>query len=449
MRHHDLLILGAGSGNTIIGPEHDHLDIAIAEPAEFGGTCMNRGCIPSKMLVYAADLSLHARFASKLGVNTFVDSVDWPEIRDRIFGRIDPIAKAGLAYRESLENIYVYRDHASFISEKTVRVGEETVSADQIVISTGASPRIPEISGLAETPFHTSDSIMRIDSLPEHLVIIGGGFIAVEMAHIFDGLGCKVTIILRGDELLRREDHAIRARITEIYGSRFTLLKSRSVRSISYIDKFQLELDSGTEISADQLLIATGRDPNSVNLDLENAGIEVDQSGYIKTDEFLHTTANEIWALGDVTNPMQLKHTANDEARIISHNLLNPGDLLEVDRSNIPQAVFGNPQIASIGCTEEELLSREVPFLVSSRNYSDTAYGWAMEDEQGFVKLLADPESRLLLGAHIIGYQAPTLLQMLVLGMSASLTVDQLAKKQLYTHPALPEVLEQALLEFT
>jgi len=448
MSHHDLLIVGAGSGNTIIGPEHDHLDIAIAEPAEFGGTCMNRGCIPSKMLVYAADLSLNAQTANKLGVNSSFSGVDWEGIQRRIFGRIDPIAEAGLNYRESLENVTVYRDKAAFISENTVAVGREAVSADQIVIAAGASPVIPQLSGLNETPFHTSDSIMRITSLPDHIVIVGGGFIAIEMAHIFGSFGSEVTMILRGDELLREADSSIRERITRIYKDRFTIYLSEEIEQVSHAGEFLINLKKGTEIEADELLIATGRDPNTGFLEPEKGGIDCDEAGYVITDEHLRTSAPGVWALGDVTNPLQLKHTANAEARIISHNLLNPENLLKIDRSVIPKAVFGNPQIATVGFTEDDLLNGGVPYLKSIRDYSDTAFGWAMEDEQGFVKLLIDPSTRLLLGAHIIGYQASTLIQQLVTTMSISMTVDELARNQLYVHPALTEVIEQALLGF-
>ena len=448
MPHHDLLIIGAGSGNTIIGPEHDHLDIAIAEPAEFGGTCMNRGCIPSKMLVYAADLSLNAESAKRLGVHSSLSNIDWLGIQKRIFGRIDPIAEAGLAYRETLENVSVYRDRASFTSEKTLDLAGTEVSADQIVIAAGAHPVIPEFKGLNETPFHTSDSIMRIDALPERLVIIGGGFIAIEMAHIFGSFGSEVKLILRGEEFLSEADPSIRERITDIYSDRFTVYLSETVEQVSHNENFILDLKKAGTVEADQLLIATGRAPNTGFLKPQKGGIECDEDGYVLTDEYLRTTAQGVWALGDVTNPLQLKHTANAEARIIAHNLLDQNNLKKIDRSVIPKAVFGNPQIASVGFTEDELLQRGATYKKSIRNYSDTAFGWAMEDEHGFVKLLMDPASRLLLGAHLIGYQASTLIQQLITAMSESITVDELAKNQLYVHPALTEVVEQALLGF-
>ena len=448
MPHHDLLIIGAGSGNTIIGPEHDHLDIAIAEPAEFGGTCMNRGCIPSKMLIYAADLALNAENARELGVNSSLSNVDWTGIQERIFGRIDPIAEAGLQYRKSLENVTVYRDKANFLSDKTLGISGNEVTADQIVISAGANPVVPDFKGLSDTPFHTSDSIMRITSLPKRLVIIGGGFIAIEMAHIFGAFGSEVIIILRGEEFLSEADCSIRERITEIYSDRFTVYFSEEIEHVSYNEEFVIELKKGGTLAADQLLIATGRAPNTEFLDPQKGGIECDNDGYVLTDEYLRTSSEGVWALGDVTNPLQLKHTANAEARVVAHNLLNSDNLIKIDRSVIPKAVFGNPQIATVGFTEDELLQKNIPYSKSIRSYSDTAFGWAMEDEQGFVKLLTDPSSQLLLGAHIIGYQASILIQQLVTAMSASITVEELAKNQLYIHPALTEVVEQALLGF-
>ena len=448
MTHHDLLIVGAGSGNTLIGPEHDNWDVAIVEPEAFGGTCMNRGCIPSKMLVHTADLALSAQRAPELGVHTTFDRADWPAIRDRIFGRIDPIAEDGLTYRESLPNVTVYRHHAHFTGEHTLDLEGNPVSADRIVLAAGARPVVPELPGLLESPFHTSDTIMRVEPLPERLVILGGGFIAVEMAHVFDALGAQVTIVARRNRLLRGADESIRDRITSLYAKRLDLRTSTTVKQIDHHSTFDLHLDDGTVLQAEQLLVATGRRPNSDSLEVARGGIAVDGDGYVTTDEYLRTSAAGVWALGDITNPAQLKHTANEEARVVAHNLLHPGNPRPIDRSLVPYAVFGHPQIASVGATEEELASQGTPHLVSVRDCASTAYGWAMEDTSGFVKLLADPDSRLLLGAHILGPQAPTLIQQLITGMAAGLTVDRMARGQLYIHPAMPEVVEQALLGF-
>jgi mycothione reductase len=447
MPHHDLLIIGAGSGNSIIGPEHDDWDVAIAEPWDFGGTCMNRGCIPSKMFVHAADLALSARRGPALGVQTSFRGADWPAIRDRVFGRIDPIAAAGLEYRNSLENVTVYRHSARFTGEHTVDLGGLEVTADRIVVAAGARSMAPAVPGLADTPFCTSDDVMRLDELPERLVVLGGGFIAAEMAHVFDGLGSSVTIVHRGDLMLRGADEDVRRRITDVYVDRMDVRLETTVSAVSHDGTYEILLSDGSSLQADQLLVATGRRPNGDLLEVHRARITLDERGYITTDDHLRTSADGIWALGDITNPRQLKHTANAEARIVAHNLTNPEELQSVDRSVVPHAVFGHPQVGSVGHTQKELVDAGRPHLVASRRYSDTAYGWAMEDSTGFAKVLADPDTRLLLGAHIVGPQAPTLVQQLIQGMAAGLTVDQMAHGQLYIHPAMPELVEQALLD--
>jgi mycothione reductase len=445
--HHDLLIIGAGSGNSIIGPEHDDWDVAIAEPWDFGGTCMNRGCIPSKMFVHAADLALSARRGPALGVHTSFQAADWPAIRDRVFGRIDPIAAAGLEYRNSLENVTVYRHSARFTGERTVDLGGLEVTADRIVIAAGARSLVPDVPGLADTPFSTSDDVMRLDELPDRLVILGGGFIAAEMAHVFDGLGSRVTIVHRGDLMLRGADEDVRRCITEAYVDRMDVRLETTVSRVSHDGTYEILLSDGSTLQADQLLVATGRQPNGDRLEVHRAGITLDERGYIITDDQLRTGADGIWALGDVTNPRQLKHTANAEARIVAHNLADPTELQSVDRSVVPHAVFGHPQVGSVGHTEKELIDSGRPHIVATRRYADTAYGWAMEDSTGFAKVLADPDTRLLLGAHIVGPQAPTLVQQLIQGMATGLTVDQMARQQLYIHPAMPELVEQVLLD--
>ncbi len=447
MPHYDLLIIGAGSGNSVIEPQHEHWKIAIAEPGDFGGTCMNRGCIPSKMLVHAADLALSAKHANKLGVYTIFTGADCPAIRDRIFNRIDPIAEAGLTYRKKLKNTTVYRSKARFIGERTFDVGGSKITADRVVIATGARPHELPIPGLSNTPFHTSDTIMRLDALPNHLAIIGGGFIALEMSHIFGGLGSEVTIIHRDDLLLRRADLDIRQRITDIISGRLDLRRNTEIVNVRHEENFYLDLSDGATISPDVLLIATGRKPNSDSLDLDKGGVTTDQDGYITTDEFLNTSAPQVWALGDVSNPMQLKHTANAEARAVAHNLTNPDDPRSVDYSFVPSAVFCNPQIAWVGPSEFQLQAEGKSYISTTRNYANTAYGWAMEDTTGFIKLLGDPETRRLVGGHLIGPQASTLVQQLVQGMTMGATIDQMARDQLYLHPAMPEVIEQALLE--
>lgn len=448
MPHYDLLIIGAGSGNSIIDERHDDWNIAIIEPGDFGGTCLNRGCVPSKMFIHTADRAYMAQQNAPFGIETKFINADWEKIRDRVFNRIDPITESGLNYRISLPNVTVYRSPARFIDEKTILVDDDVITAEQIVVAAGARPSVPDISGISEVPYLTSDEMMRVDELPSHLVIIGGGFIAVEMAHIFSAFGSEVTIIHRGDRLLREMDSDISEQITEIYANRMNLFLETEVSQITHNESFEINLSSGDLIVCDQLLVATGRRPNTDSLDAAAGNIVTSASGHIETDTYLQTSSKGVWAIGDITNPIQLKHLANADAKIVGHNLCTPDDLLPVDRSLSPSAVFGYPPIASVGLTEKQASEQGIPFVVAVRPFADTAYGWAMEDQKSFIKVLMDPSTRLLLGAHLIGPQSPSLIQQLIQGMSLGQTVDEMAKSQLYIHPALPEVIEQALLEF-
>ena len=200
-------------------------------------------------------------------------------------------------------------------------------------------------------------------------------------------------------------------------------------------------------IRGDALLVAAGRIPNSDTLDAAASSIEVDGSGYVVTDRHCRTSLEGVWALGDVANPVQLKHVANHEARVVRHNLTHPDDPIAVDHRFIPHAVFGNPQIAAVGLTERDCRHRGIEYVSHVQPYGSAAYGWAMEDTDSAVKVIADAGTRRLLGAHIIGPQASTLIQQLIQGMHFGLTVDEMARSQYYIHPALSEVVEQALLE--
>lgn len=444
----DLIIIGAGSGNSILTEDFDGWNVAIVERSVFGGTCLNRGCIPSKMFIYPASIVETVRTAGPLGVDASVQNVRWPEIVDRVFGRIDPIAAGGEEYRRSLDNVTVFAEDARFVGPKQVQVGDKVITAETIVIAAGARPRIPEIAGLADVPFHTSATIMRLEEVPPRLAILGGGFIACEMGHVFEAAGSDVTIINRSSNLLRSHDDEVSEKFTEVFSKRFNVRGGQTPSLIrSDGAEIVIEFDGAEPVVADALLVATGRIPNGEQLDVTKTGVELNDSGYVVVDEHQRTAVDGIWALGDISNPMQLKHTANAETRVVAHNIHHPDDLQIVNYSGAPSAVFTHPQIATVGKTERELKDEGVNYIAHSQPYGATAYGWAMDDDYGFCKVICDADSRLLLGAHILGHEASLLIQQLVLGMRFGLTVDEMARGPLYIHPALSEVVEQALLE--
>ncbi|MET9274306.1 mycothione reductase [Kribbella sp. NPDC003557] len=460
MTHYDLAIIGTGSGNTIVNRRFADWKVAIVERGTFGGTCLNVGCIPTKMFVHAADVAATPSVSSGYGIDEQLLGVRWPEVRDRIFGRIDPIAAGGSEYRHhnpDNANVTVYDGTGRFTGVKELTVdgkdGSSSVfSADRYVIASGSRPIVPPIPGLAETGFHTSNTIMRLEQLPRRLAIIGSGFVAAEFAHVFASFGVEVTVIARSGELLRTEDAEIAARYTEIARAKYDVRLNHETIRVARRDDGSILLgmlhpDGSDELEVDELLVAVGREPNSDLLNLDATGVEVDREGRVVVDAYQQTTVDGIYALGDVTNPHQLKHVANHEARVVKHNLLNPDDRIEADHRFVPHAVFSSPQIASVGLTEEQARDRGIPYVAAVQRYADIAYGWAMEDTTGFAKVLADPDSGQIIGCHVIGPQAPTVIQPVIQAMSFGLDAYTMARGQYWIHPAMPELIENALLK--
>lgn len=462
----DLCIIGSGAGNTIVDEAFNNYRVAIVDAGRFGGTCLNAGCIPTKMMVLPADYAASPSQASRVGVDLQLNRVNFPAITDRIFSRTDAISAGGLEYRKNLENVTVYPQLAEFKDPHTLKVGLNQISAKHFIIAAGSRPKMPDIPGIDDPDLanyiHTSDTIMRIDKLPKRLIIVGGGYVAVEFAHIFASYGTNVTLINRSGSLLRKEDKDISAAFTELFSSKVMLrLNQRPIQveagyrggiCLRTADGFNWEYN----YDADMILFATGRTPNTDTLNLAAAGVDCDsQTGLISVDDHQLTSASHIYAIGDVANRFGLRHVANHEARVARHNIL--ADLTGSDSaagatkvsSNhdaVPHAVFSDPQVASVGKTEQELQAAGQKYLSYTQKYADTAYGWALGDQPGLCKVLADPDTGQLLGCHIIGPQASTLIQPAIQAMSFGLAVSDMARGQYWIHPALTEVLENALL---
>ncbi|MCT7659409.1 mycothione reductase [Mycobacterium deserti] len=457
MAHFDIAIIGTGSGNSILDERYSDKRIAVAEKGIFGGTCLNVGCIPTKMFVYAAEVAQSARESARFGIDAHVDGVRWPDIVSRVFGRIDPLAMGGENYRRSSPNVEVFDSHTRFGPTRPdgrycLRTDDgDEFTADKVVVAAGSRAVIPDAVSECGVPYHTSDTIMRISDVPDHLIIIGGGFVACEFAHIFASLGSHVTLLIRGSTLLRGHDDDIAMRFTDIAAKKWEIRNHHELSDARPLgDGVEITCTDGTKLRGDTLLVATGRVPNGDLLDAEQAGIKVTAGGQVVVDEFQRTTARGVFALGDVSSDFQLKHVANHEARVVKHNLLQDWDdtdaLMPSNHRYIPSAVFTDPQIASVGLTENEARAKGLALRVKIQDYSDVAYGWAMEDTTGIAKIIVDDDSGLILGAHIMGHQASSLIQPLIQAMSFDLPAQDMARGQYWIHPALPEVIENALL---
>ncbi|MEM8923792.1 MAG: mycothione reductase [Actinomycetota bacterium] len=453
MDHFDLIIIGSGSGNAI--PEYlSDWRIALVERGTFGGTCLNVGCIPSKMFVLPADIAEHARhLGPSLGVNTSFDGVDWPAIRNRVFGRIDPIAEGGRQYRATgTPNVELIPGTARFTEPlgpgpKTVDVDGRTITAPRILVAAGARPYDPDIPGLADTPFHTSDTVMRLDALPERLAILGAGYIAVELGHVFSAYGSAVTMYNRSDRMVRAEDAEVSERFTEVFSKRVEFLPNAMPERIDHDGTAFHITANGETRTYDQLLVAVGRRPNSDLVDAETGGLPMNEWGTLVVDDTMATPVEGVWALGDIANRYQLKHLANTEAKAAFWNMANPDDQRRVDYHAVPHAIFSDPQVAGVGLTEAEAAAAGLDYVVGRRDYGGTAYGWALEDDTSFAKVLIERGSGQILGVHVIGPQAASIIQPLIQAMQFRQTAAEVAEQVFYIHPALTEVIENALLE--
>lgn len=457
----DLVIIGSGAGNTIPDERFDDRSIAIIDKGQangaFGGTCLNVGCIPTKMFVYPADVADEAREGGELGVDAEILGTRWADIRDRVFGRIDRYAAGGLRYRvDECPNITVFQQEAWFLPESgdglhRLELADGTVvSGRDVVIGAGSRPVIPPaFTADGAAPFHTNDTIMRLESLPERVIIVGSGYIAAEFAHVFAGLGAEVTVVARGPRLLRSQDQTISEAFTEAVSQRWDVRLGTEVTATRPVGEgVEVDLTDGSTVAGDVLLVATGRTPNGDTLALSAIGIELDDAGRVPVDEHQRTPVRGVWALGDVSTRFPLRHVANHEARTVAENLLADWDspVAASDHRFVPGAVFSRPQVASVGLTEEAARSRGIDVAVAEQRYADIAYGWAMADAPGVCKLIADRSTGLLVGAHIVGHQASALIQSAITAMSFSIPAQEFARGQYWIHPALPELLENALL---
>ena len=456
-KHYDLVIIGTGSANSIPDENFANKSIAIIEKGRFGGTCLNVGCIPTKMYVYAADIALAARESQHLGIHGEVTKVDWNSIVERVFAnRIDLIAQGGEEYRRGDEcpNIDVYAGHATFNGPKSLTVAgacadgsDCVVTGDEIVVATGSRPMIPGPIAKSGARFYTNEDIMRLDKQPTSMIIVGAGFIAMEFAHVFHGLGTDVTVAVRGQELLKHLDQDIKSRFNQAMTDAVDVRFGLNISEVEDTEHgVRVTYDDGSTQEADVLLVATGRVPNGDQMNLDAAGIEMREDGRVKVDDYGRTTADGVWALGDVSSPYMLKHVANAETRVLKHNMLHPEDLRPMPHDHVPSAIFTHPQIATVGMTEDEAREAGFDITVKVQNYGDVAYGWAMNDSQGVAKLIADRNTGRLLGAHYFGEQASTLIQQMVQVMAFDQDVREVATQQYWIHPALPEVTENALL---
>lgn len=430
MKHFDIAILGAGSGLMIMEGALEHgKTCAVIEKGAFGGTCLNRGCIPSKMLVYPADLIREAQRGELVGVTFGRPAIDWARVSARMRRQIDVNQELEQAIAQT-EGVTVYPGEGSFADAHTldIRLKDgrlERISADIIVIATGSRTRVPHIQGLDQTGYLTSESFFsdRFPDKPyESLLIIGGGATALEFAHIFSAFGTRVTVAVRSETMLRSLDGDIApfvkrqledAGVRILYQAGAQSARTQGgLKVMRFLDKLTHE---EYEVAAEEIFLASGILPNTDPLAPDRAGVRMTADGYVITDEKLRTNIPHVYAIGDVNGRFALRHKANYEADVLN-NVLFGDNTRTADYDSVPQAVFTHPQVGSVGLSEEKARTLYGDRVRVYRNaYSDIIAGISMgyskgRGDDGFAKIITDDRQRIL-GAHVVGPQAALIVQ--------------------------------------
>jgi mycothione reductase len=447
MQEFDLIVIGSGSGLDVANAAAQRgMRVAIVEKSRMGGTCLNRGCIPSKLLIHSADVIDIIKSAGQFGVNIDGFSIDFEKIVSRANKIVDSDSDGIREAFSEIDNPKLFPHECRFVGNKNISVGGETIKADKILIASGTRPSIPAIKGLEGTGFMTSDEALRLKKQPRVLTIIGGGYIAAELAHFFGSLGTKINIIQRNNLLLPDEDEEIARKFTEVFAKKYNVYLGCKVESVSKRnDIFSVAAKNAQgkkiEVESDQLLVAAGRTPNSDTLELAKTGVKIDKQGFVAVDEYLETSAKGIFALGDAVGRYLFKHSANHEAQYAFYNIVG-SKKIAVDYAAMPHAVFSSPQVAGVGHTEQELKKKKIPYSKAAYPYIKTAMGEAIEDGDGFVKFLVSKQGAIL-GCHIIGSHASMLIHEVLIAMKLGAGIHDIART-VHIHPALSEVVSRA-----
>ena len=451
MKQYDFIVVGSGCGLIIVQEAVGHdVKVALLDNGPLGGTCLNVGCVPSKMLIYAADKIVEARDAEKVGVKCAVESIDFAYIMRRTRSYVQKNQEHIRKVITREKKIDYYQGQAQFVDGRTMEIGGQKLRARRIFLATGSRTLIPPIKGLNTVNYLTNETLLKLDERPDSLIIIGGGYIAVEYGHFFAAMGTKVTILEMADRLVLSEEPEISDMLRKHLGRRMDIYTGEIVQQVKkgpkgtgvvVITKNKQD-GAAKEHAADRILLAAGRRSNADLLRVENAGIQLDERGYIKVDGYLQTVHRGIFAVGDINGTQMFTHVANVEASLCVDHVLH-GTRRKMDYSAAPHAVFSYPQIASVGMTEEKAKVAH-KIVAGKAKYREVAYGEAMLEKKGFAKVVLEKDTDKILGFHIIGPNAPILIQEVVNAMQSSGNIKELFAG-MHIHPALAELIPATL----
>ncbi len=448
---YDVIVLGAGQGGGPLAgtaATHGHRT-ALVEATHVGGTCVNEGCTPTKTMIASARVAHLARRAADYGVEVGDISVDMETVRRRKRDIVESFRSGSRSSVEETDGLDLIEGTGHFVDEHTVEVGlndggTRTLTADRIVIDTGARPLVPPIDGLGEVDFLTSTSIMELGAVPEHLLILGGGYIGLEFGQMFRRFGAEVTIVDRGEHILGREDADVAEALQDI-------LREDGLRILNETSMTAVEASDGTitahlegedapaRIDGDELLVAVGRRPNTDDLGLDTAGVDTDGRGHVQVNNRLETSADGVYAIGDVTGGPAFTHVSYDDYRVLRDNWLHGADRT-TDERLVAYTLFTDPQLGRVGLTETQARDQGRDIEVAQMPMSHVARALEVDETRGLMKAVVDADTKQLLGAAVLGVEGGEVMSVLQTAMMGEVPVTRL-KEAPYAHPTLAESL--------
>jgi dihydrolipoamide dehydrogenase len=443
----DLVVFGGGGGLAVaMTSSRRGMKVALIEKGPLGGTCVNRGCIPSKLLIEHADLAERIRSAGRFHIDASITGMDQSRI---LTETLQEVTKSASGIAEHLpDGLTFFNEKATFKQNCSLDVAGDLIEGEKILVAVGARPRLSDIPGLADMPVMTSNDVFKLEEVPKSLVIVGGGYISTELGFFFSEMGTEVTIIDRNSTLLHREDGEISAIFTEQFRRHAELKLDHTVSSITYEDdQFEVVVEhrerpgESSTLIAEKVLFAAGRVPNSDRIGIENTDLELDERGFINVDGMLKTNVANVWAMGDIVGKHLFTHAASYQAEHILGQFFDGRDD-PIDYEPMPHAVFSSPQIAGVGYTEEQLKERAIDYKTGTADYTSAAMGRALKTEAGLVKFLVDSDGKIL-GCHIIGPEASILIHEVIPIMKWKNNIRSVTGI-IHIHPALNEVVRNA-----
>ena len=454
---YDAIIIGSGQGGNPLAVAFANAGrrTAVIEKQYVGGTCINYGCTPTKTLVASARIAYEANRAQEFGINVSNVSVDFRKVIQRKNQIVESFREGSRKRLDEAENLDLIFGTARFISANQLEVTERNgnvkqLIADEIIINTGAKPYIPDIPGLNKISYLDSTSIMELEQFPEHLIILGGGYIGLEFGQMFRRFGSRVTIIHRGRQLLNREDADIAEEVLKIIEEDgIEVLLNSSIEKVLSVSGDKIEVvcrstDGESKIKGDRLLLATGRSPNTGELNLNAAGIEVDDRGYIKVDDQLKTTASQVYAIGDVKGGAAFTHISYDDFRVLRTNLLDGGNAT-ISGRQVPYTVFIDPQLGRVGLSEKQAKEKGIRYRVAKMPMSYVARAIEMNETRGLMKVLVEQNSDKILGCAILGIDGGEIMAILQVAMMGDIPYTKL-RDGIFAHPTLAESMNNLFM---